>query len=210
MTCERICCRVAVISGESVPGSQTKQHPAPEPKESTIMKKKLLLAVLMAVIAPALWLGAGGSPGRASHGPHLGSKLAGGWLATLDLEGQVTEAMFNLTADGTFLMNGTLRPWDPNDGGWLGTRWNTTAHGSWKQTGLNQISVVAMLLVQDYNGETVLYETAHIDLTLRALKMTLEGSAEIQLIWPDTDPLNPDPTRVLVTLPATVTARPIR
>ena len=46
------------------------------------MKKKLMLATLVAVLAPALWLGFGRQDDGPDYAFGMGQKLAGGWLLT--------------------------------------------------------------------------------------------------------------------------------
>jgi len=174
------------------------------------MNKKLILAVLVAVLAPVVWLGSSGSPGWGDHNPGLGQKLAGGWLVNGVVGGQPAEVMFSIGADGGVIINDTLRWWDEETGGWLNTRANTTAHGSWRCTGPNRIAMTTLLFIQDPSGNTVLYEKIAAELTLQKQSGRLEGTAVVQLIWPDTDPLNPEQDKIMVTLPGTMTGRPIR
>ena len=166
-------------------------------------------AVLLAIVAPALWLGSGGGPNWADQNQALGQKLAGGWLATIEIPsfGITAEIMLNLTADGCVIMNGQLL--NPFFGG-LGM--NTTAHGTWKRTGPNQIEVHALLFEQNDNGVTYVYEKGRCNLTLKERGTILEGAMEINLIQtkdvdPKPDPLAPVPGSVWI--PASITARPI-
>jgi hypothetical protein len=104
------------------------------------MRRKLLLAALLALVAPAIWLGAGENGGGQDNAPGFGKRIAGGWLATLDL-GYPVDVLITLGADGSIVVSGQLR-WAGSDGtgGWEGTRYNTTAHGSWVRTGPNDIA----------------------------------------------------------------------
>jgi hypothetical protein len=165
------------------------------------MKKKLILAVLIAVVAPALWLGSGGGPGWADNNLGFGQKLAGGWLAELDV-GYDVEIMLSFTADGGLMANGTLR----NDA--LG-RYNTTSHGSWKRTGPNKIESVTLLFIQDNDGKTVMYEKVLLDLTLKAHRAEMAGTGLIQLILAGNDPLDPK-AQVYMEIPITETLRRIQ
>ena len=173
------------------------------------MKKKLLLVVLLAVATPALWLGSGGSPNWADQNQALGQKLAGGWLATIEIPslGIAAEVLLNLNDDGGMVMNGQLL--NPFFGG-LGM--NTTAHGTWKRTGPNEIEGCALLFEQNDSGVTYIYEKGRMQLTLKEGGTMLEGPFEINLILvkdvtPKPDPLAPVPAGNWI--PASITARPI-
>jgi len=173
------------------------------------MKKKLLLVVLLAAAAPVLWLGSGGSPNWADHNQALGQKVAGAWLATIDIPSLAVsaEVLLNLNADGCIVMNGQLL--NPFFGG-LGM--NTTAHGTWKRTGPNEIEVCALLFEQNDSGLTYVYEKGRFHLTLKERGTILEGPMEINLIMvkdvvPKPDPLAPVPSGDWI--PARITARPI-
>ena len=167
------------------------------------MKKKLILAVLIAVAAPALWLGSGGKPGWADNNLGFGQKLAGAWLAQLTVGADSGEILISLNADGGMNASGQLRPAGPpcvaadgctssGTGAWMNTRFNTTAHGSWKRTGPNEIAVVALLLIQDNDGNVVMYEKVWMEATLNGAATTLEGSGLIHLILIGNDPLDPE------------------
>ena len=173
------------------------------------MKKKLLLVVLLAVAAPALWLGSGGSPNWADQNQALGQKLAGGWLATIEIPsfGVTAEVLLNLNADGCMVMSGQLL--NPFFGG-LGM--NTTAHGTWKRTGPNEIEAHVLLFEQNDNGMTYVYEKVRGHLTLKERGTVLQGPMEINLILvkdvtPKPDPFAPVPAGDWI--PATGDARPI-
>ena len=89
---------------------------------------------------------------------------------------------------------------------------NTTAHGSWKWTGPNQIECCILLFEQNDNGATYVYEKGRLQLTLKEGGTLLEGPLEINLIrvkdvTPKPDPLAPVPAGNWI--PATITARPI-
>jgi hypothetical protein len=176
------------------------------------MKKKLVLAALLAVAAPALWLGSGGSPNWADQNQALGQKLAGGWLATLEIPSipLTAEVLLNLTADGCMIINGQLLKDFPEPGA-IGM--NTTAHGTWKRTGPDKIEACILLFEADDSGNTVLYEKARCYLTLKERGTILEGLMDINLIWvkgvtPKPDPLDPE-TEWWPTIPANISARPI-
>jgi hypothetical protein len=47
------------------------------------MRKKLTLAVLLALVAPAVWLGSGGTGGGHDYDLGFGKQIAGGWLVLL-------------------------------------------------------------------------------------------------------------------------------
>ena len=174
-----------------------------------VMKRKLLLVALLVVAAPVLWLGSGGSPNWAHQNQGLGQKLAGGWLATLEIPsmGITGEVILTLNADGCLIMNGQLL--NPFFGG-LGM--NTTAHGTWKRTGPNEIEAHVLLFEQNDNGMTYVYEKGRFHLTLKERGTILEGPFEINLILvkdvtPRPDPLAPVPSGDWI--PASMTARPI-
>ncbi len=173
------------------------------------MKKKLLIIVLLVAAVPLLWLGSGGSPNWADQNQALGHKLAGGWLTTIEIPsmGITAEALLNLNADGGMVMNGQLL--NPFFGG-LGM--NTTAHGTWKRTGPNEIEACLLLFEQNDRGVTYVYEKGRMHLTLKEGGTLLEGPIEINLIvtkdvTPKPDPLAPVPSGNWI--PARITARPI-
>ena len=74
------------------------------------MKQKLLSVGLLAATASALWLGSGESPNWADQNQALGQKVAGAWLATLEIPsvGLTAELMLNFNADGCMVINGQL------------------------------------------------------------------------------------------------------
>jgi len=173
------------------------------------MKTKVLLVVLLVVAVPVLWLGSGESPNWAGQNQALGQKLAGGWLTTIEIPslGITGEVLLNLNADGCMVMSGQLL----NDFfGGLGM--NTTAHGTWKWAGPNEIEGCALLFEQNDNGMTYIYEKGRFHLTLKEGGTILEGPMEINLIMvkdvtPKPDPLAPVPSGDWI--PASITARPI-
>lgn len=139
----------------------------------------------------------------------LGQQVAGGWLTTFDLGGPV-ETLLNLGADGQVLFNSSFRPAGPdNTGAWLGTRYNTTGHGTWHRTGPYQLEAWAMLLIQDNDGNPVMYEKGVFNLTFKDGCSRFEGDGTIWLIEVGNDPLDPE-TPAFVTIPFTMTGRPIR
>ena len=174
------------------------------------MKKKLILAALVAVLAPALWLGFGRQDDGPDYAFGMGQKLAGGWLLEANVPDPI-EVLVSLSADGGMMMNSTLRPAGANNtGGWLNTRYNTTSHGSWKRTGHNRIEGVTLLLIQDNDGNTVMYEKVMLELTLKAGGTKLEGIGLIHLIEQGNDPLDPNvPVKFAIPVPV-ATGRPIR
>jgi hypothetical protein len=173
------------------------------------MKKKLQLAVLLAVAAPALWLGFGGSPNWADRNQDFGQKLAGGWVVTIDI-GQPADVLMTLAADGGVIFSGQLRSAGPdNTGAWMGTRYNTTAHGSWRRIMPNKIELVVLLQVQDNDGGLVFYEKVAMQMALDKTRTTMEGTGGFQLFEAGIDPLDPN-APVFVEGPFTETARLIR
>lgn len=174
------------------------------------MKKKLLLAAACVMAASLLWLGAGGGPGWTDRNLGFGQKVAGGWLMVADV-GTPVEIMVNLAADGGAMFNGTLRPAGPdNTGGWMGTRYNTTSHGTWTRTGHNTFEMVTLLFIQDNDGNTVLYEKVMMELALKAGGTKLEGTGLIHLIEQGNDPLD-SASPVLFPIPvASISGRLIR
>jgi len=170
------------------------------------MKKKLVLIVLLVVAAPALWLGFSGSPHWADQAQ--GQKLAAGWVATLDI-GQKVDVLMTLAADGNVVCSGQLRPAGPNNtGAWMGTRYNTTAHGSWSRVLPNEIGLVVLLQVQDNDGVLVFYEKVAMQMTVGKTGTSMEGAGSFQLFEAGIDPLDPS-APVFAEGPFTVTARPI-
>lgn len=166
--------------------------------------------MLLALVAPAVWLGSGGNDGRGDDALGFGKQIAGGWLMVADV-GYPVEVLISLSADGGIIMNSTLRPaGDSGKGAWLGTRYNTTSHGSWTRTGPNKFETVTLLLIQDNDGNTVMYEKVMLKLALNRHGTKLEGNGLIYLIEQGNDPLDPS-APVLFPIPVpTVTARPIR
>ena len=174
------------------------------------MRKKMVLAVLLALAAPAIWLGFSGNDGEGNYALGFGKQIAGGWLMAADI-GYPVEVLISLSADGGMMMNSTLRPAGPNNtGDWMNTRYNTTSHGSWKRTGPKTFESVTLLFIQDNDGNTVMYEKVFMNATLNDHGTRLEGTALIHLIEQGNDPLDPvAPALVSIPVPS-VTARPIR
>jgi hypothetical protein len=174
------------------------------------MRKKLILAVLLALAAPAVWLGFSGDAGEGDYALGFGKKIAGGWIMTADI-GYPVEILVSFTADGGMMMNSTLRPAGPNGtGAWMNTRYNTTSHGSWKRTGPKAFEGVTLLLIQDNDGNTVMYEKVILAMTLNHDGTRLEGSGLIHLIEKGLDPLDPE-VPVLFSQPVpSANGRPIR
>ena len=125
--------------------------------------------------------------------------------------GYPVEVLISISADGGMMMNSTLRPAGPdNTGGWMNTRYNTTSHGSWKQTRPKTFESVTLLFIQDNDGNTVMYEKAFMNAALKDDGTGFEGTALIHLIEQGNDPLDPA-APVLVSIPVpSFTARPIR
>jgi hypothetical protein len=164
------------------------------------MRKKLILAVLLAVAAPAVWLGFTGDAGEGDYALGFGKKIAGGWVLAADV-GYPVEVLVSITADGGMMMNSTLRPAGPNGtGGWMNTRYNTTSHGSWKRIAPKTFEGVTLLLIQDNDGNTVMYEKVMLVMTLNDEETRLQGSGLIHLIEKGQDPLDPA-APVLVAIP---------
>jgi hypothetical protein len=174
------------------------------------MRKKMVLAVLLALVAPVVWLGSTGKGGREDHDLGFGEQIAGGWLFVADL-GAPVEILINLSADGGMMINSTLRPAGTNNtGAWMNTRYNTTSHGSWKRTGPKTFESVTLLLIQDNDGNTVMYEKVFMKATVNRDGSRLQGTGLIYLIEQGNDPLDPV-APVLVSIPVpSFTARPIR
>lgn len=156
------------------------------------MKKKLILAVLLALVAPAVWLGSGGNDNGQDYSLGFGKPIAGGWLATLDLGYAEADVLVTLAADGGVVGSGQLR-WagDDNRGGWMNTRYNTTSHGSWTRTGVNSLKILLLLQVQDNDGNLVFYEKVSMEATLNKAGSRMEGAGEYQLFENGVDPLDP-------------------
>ena len=174
------------------------------------MRKKMVLAVLLALVAPAVWLGSSGNSGEGDHALGFGKQIAGGWLFVADL-GSPVEGLISFSADGGTMMCSSLRPAGPNNtGGWMNTRYNTTSHGSWKRTGPKTVESVTLLFIQDNDGNTVMYEKVFLNGTLNDHGTKIEGTGLIQLIAQGNDPLDPAaPVLVSITVPS-FSARPIR
>jgi hypothetical protein len=155
------------------------------------MRKKLILVALLVLAAPAVWLGSGGNEGGQDYAFGFGKKIAGAWLATLDI-GQPVDVMMTLAADGNVIASGQLRWAGPDGtGGWMGTRYNTTAHGSWQRTDRDGIKLVALLLIQDNDGNVVMYERVRMELTFNNAETRMHGTGSYQLILAGNDPLDP-------------------
>jgi hypothetical protein len=155
------------------------------------MRRKLILAVLLALAAPVVWLGSGGKDGGGDDTLGFGKQIAGGWLATLDL-GAPVDVLMNLACDGNVIVSGQLRWAGPDGtGGWENTRFNTTAHGSWSRTSPNGIKVVGLLQVQDNDGNVVFYEKVGMLLDVNKDGTRMEGTGQWQLIRAQYDPLDP-------------------
>ena len=174
------------------------------------MRKKMVLAVLLALVAPAVWLGSSGKGGGSDYALGFGKQIAGGWLMVADL-GYPVEVLISLSADGGMMMNSTLRTAGPNNtGDWMNTRYNTTSHGSWKRTGPKTFESVTLLFIQDNDGNTVMYEKVFMNGTLNHDGTGLTGTGLIHLIEQGHDPLDPAaPVLVSITVPS-FTARRIR
>jgi hypothetical protein len=174
------------------------------------MRNKMVLAVLLALVAPVVWLGSTGKGGREDHDLGFGEKIAGGWLMAADV-GYPVEVLVNLMADGGMMMNSSLRPAGTNNtGAWMNTRYNTTSHGSWKRTGPKTFESVTLLLIQDNDGNTVMYEKVFMNGTVNRNGTGLKGTGLIYLIEQGNDPLDPA-APVLVSIPVPgFTARRIR
>jgi hypothetical protein len=174
------------------------------------MRRKLILAVLLALVAPVVWLGSGGNDSGRADDLGFGKRIAGGWLATLDIEGGTIDVLMTLGADGTVVVSGQLR-WagDDNRGGWYKTRFNTTSHGSWQRAGRSDITLLALLQVQDNDGNLVFYEKVSMQMALNKAGTGLVGTGSAQLIEAGNDPLDPK-APVFYEAPFTETLRPIR
>ena len=174
------------------------------------MRKKMVLAVLLVLAAPAIWLGFSGNDGEGNYALGFGKQIAGGWLFVADL-GSPVEGLISFSADGGTMMCSTLRPAGPiNTGGWMNTRYNTTSHGSWKRTGPKTFESVTLLFIQDNDGNTVMYEKVFLYGALNDDGAKVEGTGLIHLIEQGNDPLDPA-APILVSIPVLgFTARPIR
>lgn len=173
------------------------------------MRRRLLLAALLVLVAPAVWLGASGGGGGQDNALGFGKKIAGGWLATLDL-GSPVDVLMTFGADGSVIVSGQLRWAGPDGtGGWEGTRYNTTAHGSWVRTAPNAIEAVALLQVQNNDGGVVFYERVEMHVTLNKTETKMEGTGLYQLFEAGVDPLDPN-SPVFIEGLFTETLRPIR
>jgi hypothetical protein len=174
------------------------------------MRKKMVLAVLLALAAPALWLGFRGNGGEGDYALGFGKQIAGGWLFVADL-GAPVEGLISFSADGGAMMCSTLRPAGPNNtGGWMNTRYNTTSHGSWKRTGPKTLESVTLLFIQDNDGNTVMYEKVFLYGVLNDDGTGLEGTGLIHLIAQGNDPLDPAVPVLFSQAVPSFTARPIR
>ncbi|MBN2507759.1 MAG: hypothetical protein JXQ71_13810 [Verrucomicrobia bacterium] len=174
------------------------------------MRKKMVLAGLLALAAPAVWLGFTEYGSQGDYALGFGKQIAGGWLMVVDV-GSPVEVLVSLSADGGVMMNSALRPAGPNNtGGWLDTRYNTTSHGSWKRTGPKTFEAVTLLFIQDNDGNLVMYEKVFMNAALNDEGTRFEGTGLIHLIQQGNDPLDPA-APVLVSIPVgSCTARAIR
>ena len=174
------------------------------------MRKKMVLAVLLALAAPALWLGFSGNGGGGDYALGFGKQIAGGWLMAADV-GYPVEVLVSLSADGGMMMNSTLRTAGPNNtGDWMNTRYNTTSHGSWKRTGPKTFESVTLLFIQDNDGNTVMYEKVFMNAALNDDGTRLEGTGLIHLIEQGNDPLDPAAPVLFTQAVSSFTARPVR
>jgi hypothetical protein len=172
------------------------------------MRKEWVLVALLALVAPAVWLGSGGTGGH-DYDLGFGKQIAGGWLATLDI-GQPVDVLMTLAADGNAIASGQLRWAGPDGtGGWEHTRYNTTAHGSWQPTHHNGLALLMILLVQDNDGNPVFYEKVAMQMTVNRAGTRMEGTGAYQLIRAGNDPLDPK-APVFAEGPFTATLRLIR
>jgi hypothetical protein len=170
------------------------------------MKRKLILAAFIAVLSPALWLGFGQQEEGPDYAFGMGKKIAGGWVVTLNI-GQPVDVLMTLAADGGVVASGQLRPAGPNDtGAWMGTRYNTTAHGSWSRIHRNEIEVVVLLQVQNIDGSLVFYEKVVMQMTLEKTGTAMEGTGSFQLFEAGIGPMDPG-APVFAQGPFTQTAR---
>lgn len=149
------------------------------------MKKKLMLAALLALVAPVVWLGSGGSGESQGNALGFGQHIAGGWLLSLDLG---VDVLATVNADGAITTSGQLRP----AGAWMDTRYNTTGHGFWKRTGQNQLETVILLQVQNDDGGLVFYEKVKMEATVNRQGTAMSGTGMYQLFAAGVDPLDPD------------------
>ena len=173
------------------------------------MRKKLVLAALVVLAAPAVWLASIGNGGAQDHALGFGQQIAGGWVVTLDI-GEPVDVLMTLAADGNVICSGQLRPAGPdNTGAWMGTRYNTTAHGSWSRVLPNEIGLVVLLQVQDNDGVLVFYEKVAMQMTVGKTGTSMEGAGSFQLFEAGIDPLDPS-APVFAEGPFTVTARLIQ
>jgi hypothetical protein len=174
------------------------------------MRKILVLAVLVAGLISLLCLSANSLTREQYSNLGFGQHAAGGWLVTFDL-GAPVEVLMNLGADGQVLFNGSLRWAGPdNTGGWLGTRYNTTGHGTWHRTGPCEMEAWALLIIQDNDGNPLMYEKGVFQLTFKDNYTRLEGEGTIWLIEMGNDPLDPE-APIFVEIPVPLaTGRPIR
>ena len=174
------------------------------------MRKKMVLAMLLALIAPAIWLGFSENGGEGDHALGFGKQIAGGWLIVADL-GSPVDVLVSFSADGGMMMMSSLRSAGPNNtGGWMNTRYNTTSHGSWTRTGPKTLESVTLLLIQDNDGNTVMYEKVFLYGALNNDGTRLEGTGLIHLIEQGNDPLDPDAPVLFTQSVPSFTARPIR
>lgn len=174
------------------------------------MRKTMALAVLLALAVPAVWLSSSEYDGEGDYAFGFGKQIAGGWLMEVDV-GYPVEVLLSLSADGGVMINSTLRWAGPNNtGGWMNTRYNTTAQGSWKRTGPKTFEALTLQFIQDNDGNPVMYEKAFMNAVLNDDRTKIEGTGLIHLIEYGNDPLDPA-APVLVSIPVpSFTARPIR
>jgi hypothetical protein len=153
------------------------------------MRKKMALLILLALAAPAVWLGSG-----TDNGLGFGKQIAGGWVATLQMGPQTyVDVLMSFAADGGMVASGQLRPaGEDGTGAWMGTRYNTTLHGRWDRTGRNKVEATGLLQVQNNDGLVVFYEKVRMAATLDKNGTRMEGTGLWQLIEYGQDPLDPE------------------
>jgi hypothetical protein len=157
------------------------------------MGKKLLLIAVLALAVPAVWLGAGGNSVGSDYDFGFGKQIAGGWIATLTFApGASVDVLVSLTADGGGIASGQLRPaGEDGTGAWMGTRYNTTSHGSWKRNVHNELEFMILLQVQNNDGGLVFYEKVLMEAVVNPAATRMEGTGLYQLIKAGDDPLDP-------------------
>lgn len=154
------------------------------------MRRYLLCAAMGIVVFGLAWAGwqmSGPSALAVTYqkfqAQGLEKKFCGGWLFEAVLGDSTVKVLNTFAGDGGLVMNCTTRADD---------LFNVTGVGSWKATGPQTVSSMALLFIQDFKGNLVMYEKVGNTSTLSDDGNRMEGSSVIYMYWADQDPLDPE------------------